>query len=213
MANGLGLAISAQGDRMLVGALLGVDALGLYAVVMLAVLVPVSLVQRLMGALAAAALFNAGTERPETLRLIARLAPALGAVYAGAALCFANLLTPALFGARFVLSKQGLALVAVAALLRIARAEPFTALLLLDQRTRRVAAGNLASLAALAFAAGLMAARPSVESALAGRCLGEALALGLTFLLSRRLLGAAAEDYLWSLALAGGFIASLLALR
>jgi O-antigen/teichoic acid export membrane protein len=210
MANGLGLAVSAQGDRLLVGALLGVEALGLYAVVMLAVLVPVSLVQRLMGALAAAALFNAHDDRPEKIRLIARLGPAVAAAYAGATLGLANLLTPAVFGARFVLSSLALALLAVAALLRIARAEPFTALLLLDRRTRRVAAGNLAAVAALAFAAALMAARPSIEAALTGRCLGEALALGLTFQLSRRLLGAAGEDYLWALAFAGAFVLSLL---
>jgi O-antigen/teichoic acid export membrane protein len=195
MANGLGLAVAAQGDRVLVGALLGVEALGLYAVVMLAVLAPVSLVLRLMSALASASLYNASDDRAEKIRLIARAAPALGALYACGALAIANWLTPLVFGARFTLSAQGLALLCAAAFLRIARAEPFTSLLLLEGRTKQAALGNLSALVALLASSALMLARPSVESALAGRALGEALALAVTYALARPLLGKASSDF------------------
>jgi len=204
MANGLGLAVAAQGDRVLVGALLGPETLGLYAVAMLAVLVPVSLAQRLMGAVTAAALYNAGERRAGPIRLIARAAPALGALYACGALGCANAGIALAFGARFVPTPEVLALLSAAAMLRIARAEPFTSLLLLEQRTRLVALGNLATLLALLLSAALMLARPQVESALIGRLCGEALALAVTFKLARPLLGTAAHDSLRALALACG---------
>jgi O-antigen/teichoic acid export membrane protein len=202
MANGLGLAVAAQGDRLLVGALLGPEALGLYVVAMLAVLVPVTLAQRMMGALAGATLYNSGAERAETIRRIARAAPAAGAFYACVALACANILVALVFGPRFVLPPLGLALLCAAALLRIARAEPFTSLLLLDRRTKEAALGNLSAMGALLVSAGLMLATPSVGSALVGRALGEAIALVVTFSLTRRMLGTAAADYLKALAFA-----------
>jgi PST family polysaccharide transporter len=204
MANGLGLAVAAQGDRVLVGALLGPEALGLYAVAMLAVVVPITLVQRLMGALAGAALYNADEHqgRRGRIRLIARAAPAVAAFYACGALLCANALITLVFGARFVLPPAALALLCASALLRISRAEPFTSLLLLDGRTREAALGNLSAVASLVLSAGLMLARPNIESALIGRLSGEALALVVTFALARPLLGAAAGDYLRALALA-----------
>jgi O-antigen/teichoic acid export membrane protein len=200
MANGLGLAVAAQGDRVLVGALLGPETLGLYAVAMLAVLVPVTLVQRVMGALAGAALYNARDDRSAKIRLIARAAPAVGALYACATLAGANVLIALVFGPRFVLPPLALTLLCASALPRIARAEPFTSLLLLDQRTRQAALGNLSALAALVLSGALMLARPCAESALVGRVIGEALALAITFRLTRPLLGAAARDYLRALA-------------
>jgi len=200
MANGLGLAVAAQGDRLLVGALLGPDALGFYAVAMLAVLVPVTLAQRMLSALAGAALYNAGEKRAETIQRIARAAPAVGAFYACGALACANMLVSLAFGPQFVLPPLGLALLCAAALLRLARAEPFTALLLLDRRTKEAALGNLAALAALGASAGLMLLRPSVESALLGRALGEAIALMVTFALARPMLGAAAANFVKALA-------------
>ncbi|MCW2285588.1 O-antigen/teichoic acid export membrane protein [Rhodoblastus acidophilus] len=201
-ANGLGLAVAAQGDRLLVGALLGPEALGLYVVAMLAVLVPVTLVQRMMGALCGAALYNSGGDRTETLRRIARAAPAVGAFYACGGLAFANTLVALAFGPRFVLPSLGLALLCAAALLRIARAEPFTSLLLLDRRTKEAALGNLSAWAGLLVSAGLMLAHPGVESALFGRALGEAIALSVTFSLTRPMLGAAAADFAKALAFA-----------
>jgi O-antigen/teichoic acid export membrane protein len=207
IANGLGLAVAAQGDRVLVGALLGPEALGRYAVAMLAVVVPVTLVQRLMSALAGAAFYNARESQargalPAKIRMIARVAPALGALYACGVLLCGNALIALVFGPRFTLPPPDLALLSASVLLRIARAEPFTSLLLLDGRTREAALGNLSAVAALLLSAALMLARPGIDSALVGRLSGEALALVVTFALARPLLGAATGEYLRALALA-----------
>ena len=59
MFNGVGLAVSAQGDRFLVGALLGLPVLGFYSIVVLVTIVPVSMVFRIMGTMNMAAFHNA----------------------------------------------------------------------------------------------------------------------------------------------------------
>ena len=198
MFNGLGLALSAQGDRFLVGSLLGLPALGVYSVVMLAVIVPITMVYRIMGSLTSAALYNAGKAEDglrQRLRLAARLSPMVAALYAVGVLLLANIVVPLVFGAQFRISTLGLSLLAVGAFLRIARGEPFGSLLLLAQRTKRLAVSSLSVMIALLFAFGLMLYDRRVEAALTGRALGELLSLGVTLYLTRNVMRGAASDY------------------
>ena len=59
MFNGLGLAFAGQGDRLMVGALLGLPALGLYSVVLLVVVIPISVLFRIITTVNTAAFYNA----------------------------------------------------------------------------------------------------------------------------------------------------------
>ena len=58
MFNGLGLAVSAQADRFLVGAMLGLPALGVYSVLMVVTSVPVSIGSRIIGSVTLPMLLN-----------------------------------------------------------------------------------------------------------------------------------------------------------
>jgi O-antigen/teichoic acid export membrane protein len=197
MFNGIGLALSGQGDRFLVGSLLGLPALGVYSVVMLAAIVPTSMVCRLMNAMTSAALFNTGDVAEnwtKRVRLFARLSPLIASGYAVGVLALANIVVPIVFGPKFQVSTLGLSLLAFSAFFRIARGEPFGSLLLMSQRTKRMAISNLSSIVALFLSALLMYFLQYVESALAGRALGEMLSFGVTVYVSRKLILGAEKD-------------------
>ena len=188
MVNGIGLAISGQGDRFLVGGLLGLQALGIYSVALLVTVVPISMVFRVMGTINLAAYYNAlatGRSLVKRIRFVSRVTPLFATAYSMGILTLMNVVTPVVFGAKFVLTGMPLCLLALSAFVRIIRVEPFTTLLLHEQRTKRLAAGNLAVVSGLAFAALLMHSEPTVNSALAGRLLGELISLGVTFYLAR----------------------------
>lgn len=197
MFNGIGLAISSQGDRFLVGSMLGLPQLGIYSVVMLATIIPINMVYRVMGALISAALFNAGELAEHwirKLRLAARISPLLATGYAVGVLFLTNILLPIVFGPQFRISTLGLSLLAFSAFFRIVRGEPFSSLLLLTQRTKRLAIGNLSNIFALVLSAVLMYYARYVESALAGRALGELVSFGVTLLITRQLIRGAEKD-------------------
>jgi O-antigen/teichoic acid export membrane protein len=197
MFNGVGLAISSQGDRFLVGSMLGLPALGIYSVVMLATIIPINMVYRVMGSLTSAALFNAGDSAANWLRkvrLSARLSPLIATGYAVGVLTLTNIVLPIVFGPKFQISTLGLSLLAFNAYFRIARGEPFGSLLLMSQRTKRLAIGNISNILALALSAVLMFYARYVESALAGRALGEVISYGVTLFLTRKLMLGAEKD-------------------
>ncbi|WP_294541057.1 oligosaccharide flippase family protein [uncultured Rhodoblastus sp.] len=207
MFNGVGLAISSQGDRFLVGAMLGLPALGVYSVVMLATILPINMVYRVMGSLTSAALFNAGDlaeNWTRKVRLAARLSPLLAAGYAVGVLTLTNIVLPIVFGPKFQISILGLSLLAFSAYFRIARGEPFGSLLLMSQRTKRLAIGNLSNIFALVLSAILLYYARYVESALAGRALGEVVSFGVTLFLTRNLMRGAEKDLQFSVLL--GFL-------
>ena len=154
MVNGFGIAIAGQGDRFVVGSLLGLQALGLYNVVLMVTVVPISMVFRLMGTTNLAAFYNASTSvklLEQRVRLAGELSPLVATVYALGVAALMNVVTPLVFGARFAIGRMEISLLALAAFVKIIRVEPFTSLLLLQQRTKRLAASNLAALSALAF--------------------------------------------------------------
>src|SRR5574337_30710 len=177
MFNGMGLAASAQGDRFIVAAMLGLPMLGVYAVATLAAYIPIALISRLTSTTLLAALYNAAhlgeAVYHARIRLAARLVPAVCAAYAVSMLTLLNILVPLVFGAQFRLSPEAVALLALGSFLRLARGDPFTSMLMQEGRTRRLAAANLASTSALGFELALVFAFGTLESVLLGRLLGE----------------------------------------
>lgn len=198
MVNGFGLAISGQGDRFVVGSLLGLQALGLYNVVLMVTVVPVSMVFRLMGTTNLAVFYNASASAKllaQRIRLAAQLSPLVATVYGLGIAALMNVVTPLVFGSRFALGRMEVSLLALAAFVRIIRVEPFASLLLLQQRTKRLAASSMAVLSSLAFAFLFIELRPTIDAAMAGRLMGEAAALGVTIALTRAQLAGAWENY------------------
>ena len=206
--NGVGLAASQHGDRFLVGSLLGLPQLGVYAVVTLTTIVPLSMVGRIVGTVVLAQLYNAvDRDNPSyamRLRLYARLLPLVAAFYALGVICLANIVVPLVFGAEFVLTPVATALLGVAIFLRQARGDPFTGVLLHEGRTKRLAIANLSSASALIFELALLLIFRSFEAVMAGRLLGEAIAMVVTLTATRDLFRPARSDFFKATSL--GFI-------
>ena len=86
LLNGVGLAASSQGDRFVVGGMLGLSTLGVYAIATLATFVPTLMVGRFVSTILLAALYNGASHSQELyvarLRLAATTAPVLAALRA-----------------------------------------------------------------------------------------------------------------------------------
>jgi PST family polysaccharide transporter len=199
MFNGLGLAISGQADRFLVGTVLGLPALGVYSVLTLVTVVPSGIVSRIITTVSVALLFNSRTDKrllQARLRLASRIIPLVAAAVALGVLTLLNILTPLVFGRSFVASRWMVVLLAFGTFVRIARNDPGTAILLNEGRTKRLALANLAVSGGLIVAGLVMIFAPAIESAALGRCLGEIAGLGVMLYLTRRTLGAVLSDNL-----------------
>jgi O-antigen/teichoic acid export membrane protein len=199
MLNGAGLAIVGQGDRLMVGTLLGLPTLGLYAVIVLAGLVPISGILRILGPLIFAGLHNADDKSAEydaRLRLFSRMIPMIAGGYALALIAVLKTIVPLVFGARFMMSDLAVLLIALIAFVRIVRAEPHISLLLNTQKTRELAVANLSPAVGLLVGIALVLLSPSIESALAGVLMGELVGLMMIVVMTRRLLKLVIVDYL-----------------
>jgi O-antigen/teichoic acid export membrane protein len=198
MFNGLGLAASGQGDRFVVGALLGLPALGVYAIAILVTTVPLAMIGRVTSTFVLAALYNASRRSdgayPARVRLTARLIPLISASFALGILTLMNMVVPIVFGPQFTLSHAGLALLALATFVRLARGDPMTSMLLNEGRTRRLAIANLSSISALPLEIGVILLLGTLEAALLGRLLGEIVALAVVIYMTRAQLGQARRD-------------------
>lgn len=196
--NGIGLAIQAQGDRLLVGATVGIEALGLYAVTILIAIVPISALTRIVSPIYFAGLHNAGDDKARFAvrrRLYARSMPILAAVYAVVLAATLASVMPFVFGPRFTIGETSAILVSLIAFFRASRADPMTTLLLYAQSTTRLAISNQAPAVGLLAAAGLAYLHPSIEAVLAGVLIGEVATLTSLVFASRHLLGSALRDY------------------
>lgn len=196
VANGMGQAIMSQGDRLFVGATLGLEELGLYAVTILVAVVPISGLFRIIGPLQFAGLHNAtGPENFEArLRLFARGVPILAAFYALGLIVLVKAVMPLLFGARFVISNEAVALLGMLVMFRIAKTEPATSLLLIKHETRKLALVSQAPMAGLALAILFARLHPSLVSVLGGLVCGEIITLVLMLTTARAHLGKAWAD-------------------
>lgn len=199
MFNGFGLAASSQGDRFLIGALLGLPSLAIYAVITLATTVPFALVSRVTGPVVLAQLYNAadgadGSYVPR-LRLSARILPLVASFYALGVIALLNIAMPVVFGAKFTLTPAATAFLGLAIFARVARGDPFSSMLLHVGRTKRLAVANLSSASALAFELVLLLIFRNFEAAMAGRLCGEIVAMIVTLFVTRDLFRPARADY------------------
>jgi Polysaccharide biosynthesis protein len=180
MFNGAGLAAVGQGDRFIVGAMLGLPTLAVYSVSMLAALVPVSLLFRVIQSVGLAGLHNAkgdGGLLTARLQAYATMVPMLAGLYACGLLMFLNPAVGFVFGQAFVVEKWVLALLTLNAFFNIARTEPFTALLLHEGRTAALAVTNFVAFSGVTVSALLCWAFPTLLSPLVGRLAGEVVSL------------------------------------
>jgi O-antigen/teichoic acid export membrane protein len=201
MLSGIGLAIMSQGDRWIVGSLMGLPFLGLYAVVTLAAYIPLSGVFRIQGAIIFAGLHNANIEAGEydaRLKLYCRAIPVIGGGYALGLLAFYDLVVPAVFGHRYVISDSAIFLLALIVYIRVIRSDPQQILLLLNQNTRKLAILGQAPFIGLLATAGLALIHPTLEFILVGGLVGEIAALCVVEYLSRPLLKSAIYDHMFS---------------
>ena len=199
MINGVGLALSAQGDRFLIGGMLGLPALAVYSVASLATFVPTALTGRVISSITLAQLYNAAQAKDgrynARLRLFARVVPMLATSLALGILALLNIAMPLIFGAKFVLPQAATALLAAATFVRVARSEPSTSMLLNEGRTKRLAIANLSSTSALLFAAALLLTYHNFEAVMAGRLFGELTAAAVTLTVTRELFKPARLDF------------------
>jgi O-antigen/teichoic acid export membrane protein len=197
MVNGFGLAASNNGDRFLIGAMLGLPSLAVYAVVTLATIVPLGLVSRVTGPVMLAALYNAGDRGSydARLRLAARVLTMVSAFYAVGVASLVNVVVPIVFGEKFTLSPTAAALLAASLFIRVARGDPFTGMLLHEGRTRRLAVANLCSASSLGFEVVFLYAFHSFEAVMAGRLAGEVVGMVATILATRDLFKPAIVDF------------------
>ena len=207
MINGLGLAATSQGDRFIVGSFLGLPTLGLYSVATLVTLVPMNVVFRFVSTFMLAALYNVVQRNDGSyaarLRLAAGLLPLVGAVDALGIVTLLNIVMPLVFGRQFTLSPASVAFLALGAFFRISRAEPFTAILMQQGRTRRLAACNLASSSALLYEVVLVILFGTFEAVIAGRLLGEITGWAVGLFLTRVPFLPARRDFYLSMTLGG----------
>ena len=208
--NGIGLALSSQADRLLVGAMLGMSSLGLYSIVVLAITVSSAMIARIVTTFSLSALHNAAPTPKifdARLRLAAAVYPLIFSAYAITILTMMNIVVQKAFGPEYEVSKIGLLLLGSAAFVRMTRGDPFASLLMHAGRTKRLAAGNITSILSLVFIAGFMYINRSNESAYLGRLVGELLGLGMTLYLSRHLFQVARADHTMSMAIGVAAIA------
>jgi O-antigen/teichoic acid export membrane protein len=204
MFNGLGLAVSSLADRFLVGAMLGLPALGVYSVLMLVMTIPVSIGSRIVSSVTLPMLLNrtgAPAALQARLKLASRTIPLVAATLGAGILALFNIVVPLVFGHNFVASRWMVVLLAFSAFFRMARGDPGTAILMIEGRTKRLALANLIVGGGLIFAAAFMAFAPTIEAATLGRCLGEVLGLAAMLYLTRSMMKAAIRDNLLTIGL------------
>lgn len=199
--NGIGLAIASQGDRWIVGSLLGLPMLGLYSLITLAAFVPLTALYKIMSPIQFAGLHNARIETGEydaRLKLYCRAVPLMAAAFGIVIVAVYGRLIPVVFGHRYVASDWMIFLLAMIVYVRIVRTDPQTSLLFNAQRTRELAIAGQAPFIGLVVTAGLVLVRPSLETVLVGGLLGEIAGLGVTAYIVRRLLRSAFYDHVFS---------------
>jgi len=201
LLNGVGLAIMSQGDRWIVGSLLGLPLLGLYSLITLAAFVPLTGLYKIMSPIQFAGLHNARIETGEydaRLKLYSRAVPVVAAAFAVCIIAVYGELIPAVFGKRFIVSESMIFLLALVVYVRIIRTDPQTSLLFNAQNTRKLAIAGQAPFIGLFVTAGLVIIHPTLEAVLVGSLVGEIAGLLVIGYIARRLLRSAIYDHVFS---------------
>ncbi len=202
VVNGFATAVSHQGDRFLVGAMLGLEALGLYTVLLMAMVVPIGMILRILSAVTVAALFNAAHDAGALLgrlKLAARVDPLIAATYGVAVATLTNLLVPLVFGQKFHATRLMVVLLAASAFARIVRFEPGMSILLASARTKRLALASVATTSALVLSYAIMSVWRVSEGAVFGRIGGDILGLATIMWVTRQSFGTAFRDNILAL--------------
>jgi O-antigen/teichoic acid export membrane protein len=213
--SGIGLAVVSQGDRLLVGSVLDVSTLGIYSVFILTITVPAAAITQICSSLALAGLHNAVADPERTrrrLQLYMRAMLILGVCFAFGLLAFMNIIVPFVFGPRFTATKGIVALLAAVSFLSVSRAEPTTSVLLINHRTRALAALSLSGGLGLFAATVLAVSYRNLYTVLFGRLIGEMFGFGITMALLRRYLGNFAWPSFFASGWAGSWIAAAIVL-
>ena len=166
--NGIGLATTAQLDRILIGHWFGVDTLALYALILSLSIVPVSLLFRVFGTMGLSYLAAGRLEQKIVAARYASLVLLFGLMSAGYALFIAISLdefVPLIYGPRFAVNAPVHVLMTAIVFFGFQTGAP-TILLLATGGTRVLAILNLSGGIGLALAAALMQVWPSFETML-----------------------------------------------
>lgn len=201
LLNGVGLAIMSQGDRWIVGSLLGLPLLGLYSLITLAAFVPLTGIYKIMSPVQFAGLHNAKFETNvyfARMKLYCRAVPIVAAAFSIGIITLYGQLIPAVFGQRYTVSGEMIFLLALIAYVRIIRTDPQTSLLFNAQDTRKLAIAGQAPFFGLFVTAGLVLVHPTLEAVLIGGLVGELTGLVVIGYVSRRLLKVAIRDHVFS---------------
>ena len=188
VANGVGLVVYSQLDRLVVGNLFGLETLALYSLVMNLAIVPISALLIVASNLGVAFLVrridDKALSQPAAL-LVTWTMLVVAAIYATSMALFLEILVPLVYGNRYTPTPAMLAAAPILAFLRISRAGP-TIMMLAYGLTRRLTAANLIAGVGLAggYALGLHFHR--LDVVLACIVLGDILSCGLIFYLVRR---------------------------
>jgi O-antigen/teichoic acid export membrane protein len=201
LLNGVGLAIMSQGDRWIVGSLLGLPSLGLYSLITLSAFVPLTALYKLMSPIQFAGLHNAKVETGEydaRLKLYSRTVPAVAAFFAISIIALYDRLIPGIFGQRYTVSDSMIFLLAMIAYVRIIRTDPQTSLLFNAQDTHKLAIAGQAPFIGLLLTAGLVIIHPTLETVLVGGLVGEIAGLCAIGYVVGRLFRSALYDHVFS---------------
>jgi O-antigen/teichoic acid export membrane protein len=181
MFNGIGLAIFAQADRILVGSFFGVETLGSYAVIVSIALVAMSPFYAICSSLCLSIVARNRANFRRFANLFRAATWSFG-LFAFGYCAFVGLtldyIVPWVFGSRHVVEPDIRLTLAFIAAIRILRG-PATVLLLVDGRTSRLTMANLLAGVGLAFAFVSVRAFPTLEAILLGILVGDLLSFGL----------------------------------
>lgn len=206
LGNGLALAAVYQLDRMVVGAWLGVVAVGIYGLSLTLLLQPVSLVLRLVTTALQPRLSVAWhTDRtgafPRLLSELGRYSAGIGAAGATAAACLGAPLLRLVFGPGYVASDTFFALLAAVSMLRFCRGAQGVLGLAIG-RTGDLMLANVAGSIALPVTILAFYLDPAPQAAAFGLLVGELLSVVVADIRLRPYCGDAGRALVGSLALA-----------
>jgi O-antigen/teichoic acid export membrane protein len=190
MANGIGLLVLSQFDRMIVANLFGLDVLAAYSLSLNLIMAPVSVVSSVIGTIGLPFIRRAGSERQSIrhasflISVGSAITAAACSVLIGAAL---DWLVPLVYGPQFAITAEFQAILTFIIFVRIIRAAP-NLILLTQGRTKQVAFGNIVAGFGLLMAVILSNWVHRVEVMAFGLLMGDLVSLGLLLFLVKDLL-------------------------
>lgn len=175
--NGAALAVVSQADRMLVGAVFGVEILGVYAVVMNLALTPISFIFQIFGGFGISMLLRSEDDRTKQNASIIWLIwffALLGLLYSMFVGLSLDVLTPLIFGRHYTVPATVHALVTFITFLRVFNGAP-TSILLSSRHTIQLVSANLMGTVGLLAAVLFIHFYPTLVALLIGILLGDLL--------------------------------------